>query len=88
MTRLTDYAQLTRTQKLDKQLDELDRELGMRRRNYPKWVGAGSMRQEQADFQIKMLEEVKETVRLARVDSMMRGMSGQRLDEAANPVDR
>lgn len=81
MTRLSDYGLLGRTQKLDKQLDEIDRELMMRRRMYPRWVAGGQMKQEQADYQMKLLEEIKETVRLARVDSMMRGMTGQRIDE-------
>lgn len=81
MTRLRDYLQLTRTQKLDKQLDEIDRELGVRRRMYPQWVAKGTMKQEQSEYQMKLLEEIKETVRQARVDSMMRGMNGQRLDQ-------
>lgn len=73
----------SRTAQLDQQLNEVERELGMRRRNYPKWVASGQMKQDQADRQIKLMEGVKETVRLARVDSMMRGMTGQRLDEQA-----
>lgn len=81
MTRLSDYGLLGLTQKLDKQLDECDRELAMRRRMYPQWVSKGTMRQDQADYQIKLLEDIKETVRRARVDSMMRGMGGQRIDE-------
>jgi len=81
MTRLSSYTQLGRTQKLDAQLDEIDRELAMRRRNYPKWVASKSMSAEAAAYQIKLMEEVKETVRLARVDSMMRGMNGRRIDE-------
>jgi hypothetical protein len=72
---------LTRTQQLDQQLNEIERELGMRRRNYPKWVASGQMKQDQADRQIRLMEAVKQTVLQARVDSMMRGMSGQRLDE-------
>lgn len=79
---------LTRTQQLDQQLNEVERELGLRRRNYPKWVAAGSMKQEQADRQIKLMEGIKETVRQARVDSMMRGMSGQRLDEQAKATTK
>lgn len=74
---------MTRTQQLDAQLNEIDRELAMRRRNYPKWVAGGQMKQDQADRQIRLMEQIKETVRLARVDSMMRGMSGQRLDDQA-----
>lgn len=83
MSRLSDYPLLTRTQKLDKQLDECERELAMRRRMYPQWVAKGSMKQEQADYQIKLMEEVRETVRQARVDSMMRGMNGERIDKPA-----
>jgi hypothetical protein len=79
---------MTRTQQLDLQLNELERELGMRRRNYPKWVADGRMKQEQADRQIRLMEGAKETVRQARVDSMMRGMTGQRLDEQANAAAR
>lgn len=95
MSRLSEYSLLTRTQKLDKQMDEVDRELAMRRRMYPQWVVKGTMRQEQADYQLKLLEEVKETVRQARVDSMMRGINGQRIDDPVpnpapkhRPVDR
>jgi hypothetical protein len=79
---------LSRTAQLDQQLNEIERELGMRRRNYPKWVFNGQMKQEQADRQIRLMEGIKETVRQARVDSMMRGMSGQRLDEQAAAAPR
>lgn len=73
---------VSRTKELDEQLDEIDRELGMRRRMYPQWVAKGTMRQAQADRQLKLMEAIKETVRLARVDSMMRsGLTGKRLDE-------
>lgn len=79
---------MTRTQQLDQQLNEIERELTMRRRNYPKWVAENRMKQEQADRQIKLMEGIKETVRQARVDSMMRGMTGQRLDEQAKAITK
>jgi hypothetical protein len=77
---------MSRTQQLDAQLNEIERELGMRRRNYPKWVASGQMKQDQADRQMRLMEGAKETVRQARVDSMMRGMTGQRLDEQAKAL--
>lgn len=84
MSRLSEYSLLGRTAKLDKQLDEIDRELMMRRRMYPQWVAKGSMKPEQSEYQLKLLEEIKETVRQARQDSMMRGMNGNRIgDEGA-----
>lgn len=79
MSRLSEYSLLGRTAKLDKQLDEIDRELMMRRRMYPQWVAKGSMKPEQSEYQLKLLEEIKETVRQARQDSMMRGTNGERI---------
>jgi len=73
---------LSRIQDLDQQLDELERELKMRRRMYPRWVADGKMAQATADRQIRLMEGAKETVRLARVDAMMRGPSGQRISDS------
>lgn len=47
---------------LERQVAEIRRELGMRRRKYPEWVQAGRMTQAQADERIGALEAVLETV--------------------------
>jgi len=36
----------------------IGRELGMRRRCYPKWVASGRMKQEQADHEIACMDEL------------------------------
>lgn len=66
---------------LDEQLKEVDRELGMRRRLYPRWVAAKTLSQATADKQIKLMEAVRETVRVARQAALMTGISGKRIDE-------
>ena len=62
---------------LDEQLAEVDRELAMRRRLYPRWAASGTLPQAQGDRQIAVLEAVRETVRLARSAQMMAGMDGK-----------
>ncbi len=37
----------------------INRELGFRKKVYPKWVAAGKMKQEQADFELKVMSEMK-----------------------------
>jgi hypothetical protein len=44
------------------QIAEVRRELGMRRYKYPQWTGAGTMKQADADRQMKRLEAVLETL--------------------------
>ena len=50
--------QLTSTQ-IDKFRRCIMRELKLRKNVYPKWVELGKMKQEQADFEIATMEEVK-----------------------------
>ena len=38
----------------------IDRELGLRKRVYPKWVSAGRMKQETADSEIATMSEIYE----------------------------
>lgn len=45
-------------------LREVRRELQMRRRNYPRWVAAGSMKQEAADRQIAIMEVIADKLDL------------------------
>jgi hypothetical protein len=41
----------------------VERELTMRRRVYPRWVGAGKVSQAKADAEIATMEAVAETLR-------------------------
>lgn len=66
---------------LDEQLAELDREIVMRQRMYPRWISAGTLNQPQADRQMQRLQAARETVRKARQDQSMTGMNGQRIDK-------
>lgn len=43
---------------IKEKLDCLKRELGLRKRNYPRWVSAGTMSQQFADEQIALMEEL------------------------------
>lgn len=44
------------------QIEAVDREIRMRRRVYPRWVGAGKMSQQKADHEIACMEAVAETL--------------------------
>lgn len=44
------------------QLAEVRREIGMRRKAYPRWVSLGRMKQEQADRGIAAMEAVRDTL--------------------------
>ncbi len=48
---------------LDDKIAELERELGMRRTLYPKWVASGKLAQHQAHRQIITLEAILEDYR-------------------------
>lgn len=74
-------ASVDRVKELDAQLDELERELAMRRKWYPKWVEDGRMTQVAADRQMKRMQDAKETVRQARVLAMMGGVNGQPIED-------
>jgi len=47
---------------LSDQLAEVRREIGMRRKAYPRWVSLGRMKQEQADRGIAAMEAVRDTL--------------------------
>lgn len=72
--------------KYDEQMKEIDRELAMRRRLYPQWVERGSLKQSVADRQIKLMEDVRETVREARQRALMTGMDGKPIDGRQEPL--
>jgi len=44
------------------QLAEVRREIGMRRKAYPRWVSLGRMKQEQADRSLAVMEAVRDTL--------------------------
>lgn len=47
---------------LQKQISELKRELGFRKKLYPKWISTGSMRKDVAEYQISALEAAIKTL--------------------------
>jgi uncharacterized Zn finger protein (UPF0148 family) len=47
---------------LERQVAEVRRELGMRRRKYPEWVAAARMTQAQADERLQAMEAVLATL--------------------------
>lgn len=47
---------------LDQQIAEVNREIAMRRRVYPRFVASGKMTQEQADQRIAAMHAVHETL--------------------------
>lgn len=48
---------------LTEQLAELERELAIRRRVYPRWVADGQLRKDVAEYRIRVLEAAIETVK-------------------------
>lgn len=51
---------------LDEQIACVDRELGMRRKLYPRWVASGKLTQANADAELWRLEAVRETLACAK----------------------
>lgn len=51
-------------EKISEQIKCVERELGMRERVYKNWVINGKMKQEKADYEIKMMREVLKTLKL------------------------
>lgn len=47
---------------IDEQIACAERELGYRRRLYPRWVDAGRMSKEKADREITLMEEIHATL--------------------------
>ena len=43
---------------VDEQINEVKREIVMRNKVYPKWIEAGSLHKQKADFQILAMEAV------------------------------
>jgi len=43
---------------INEQINEVKREISMRRGVYPKWIEAGSLQKTKGDFQILMMEAV------------------------------
>jgi hypothetical protein len=48
---------------IDEQLACVEREIGMRRRAYPRWVESGRMTQAKMDDEIRTMKAVAETLR-------------------------
>ncbi len=61
---------------LDRQIACVRREVGMRKRVYPRWVATGKMTQEEADRQIEAMEAVQATLEKLRDDEKARVTPG------------
>ena len=61
---------------LDRQIACVRREVGMRRRVYPRWVASGKMTQEEADRQVEAMEAVQATLEQLRDDQRARRAPG------------
>jgi len=48
---------------IEKQIACIEREIGFRERVYPRWVAAGKMKQEKADYEIAAMRAVLETLK-------------------------
>lgn len=48
---------------LSQQIEELEREIGLRRGVYPRQVGSGKMRQGEADFHMARIESALKTLK-------------------------
>ncbi len=48
---------------LDEQIRCIGREIGMRRNVYPRFVAKGTMKPEKADYELKCMETVYETLK-------------------------
>jgi len=73
---------------LDEQYLEVQREIAMRRRLYPRWVAQQTLAQEKADRQLGCMEAVLETVRKARqAEAMTSKLTGERIDAPAKQDD-
>lgn len=63
---------------IGQQIDEIERELKMRRDVYPRWVSSGKIRQSIADYQVARLEAAKATLEWLRDHEMtVRSAVGQ-----------
>lgn len=48
---------------LEEQIKCVEREIGMRKRVYPNWVASHRMKQEKAEYEIKIMSEVLKTLK-------------------------
>jgi hypothetical protein len=51
---------------IEEQIAEVERELELRRRNYPRWVEAKKMSQNASDLHMRRMENVLATLRAVR----------------------
>ena len=58
------------------QLAEVRREIGMRRKAYPRWVSLGRMKQEQADRSLAVMEAVRDTLAALVAEQVAKDMPG------------
>lgn len=61
---VTDLERMQRLVDLPKQIACVAREIGFRERVYHRWVAAGKMRQEKADYEIAAMKAVLETLKV------------------------
>jgi hypothetical protein len=60
---MTDLERMQRLIDLPKQIACVQREIGFRERVYPRWVAAGKMKQEKANYEIAAMRAVLETLK-------------------------
>lgn len=66
---------------LEEQYLEVQREIAMRRRCYPRWIDQGTLSEAKAGRQLRTMEAVLETIRKARQDEAMTSkLTGKRID--------
>lgn len=64
---------------IDHQLAEVRREIGLRKRVYPRWVKDGRMTQVAADEQIAAMEAVRSTLERVKIDNEAKKAPGLEL---------
>ena len=57
---------------LSQQIQEVDREIGMRRQVYPGWVSIGKLRQGEAQHLIEIMDAVSNTLRWIQGNEQLR----------------
>ncbi len=55
------------TPTIAEQIASVERELGMRKRVYPRWVANGKLNQAAADLEMRRMEAVRDTLKRAQV---------------------
>ena len=56
------------TPTLSEQLACVERELGMRKRTYPRWVANGKLNQAAADLEMRRMEAVRDTLKRVQAE--------------------